>query len=194
MLLLEKPDLSKQHTRRFPAASIEQAFLIRRARVSGCLAEMIQWIQARRALGVMSDHNVRAFGAAAARAFFRSGGTSGSVSFPAGAISSVTMSPASAPADLLSFRSTLSQWLFWPSGSSAAWKGKPLMVPSIVVMPREGSLALAFFGTMRKVQEPSFSLSAGRRSFALKRILEAVLVICLVSLTDADQATVDSRI
>src|SRR5947208_892879 len=76
---------------------------------------MIQWIQSRRALGVMSDHNVRAFGATA-RAFFRSGGTSGSVSFPAGAISSMTMSPASAPADLLSFRSTLSQWLFWPVG------------------------------------------------------------------------------
>jgi hypothetical protein len=30
-------DRSKQQTRRFPAASIEQAFLIRRARVSGCL-------------------------------------------------------------------------------------------------------------------------------------------------------------
>src|SRR5438067_5243283 len=109
MLLLEKPDLSKQQTRRFPAASIEQAFLIRRVRVSACLAEMIQWIQSRRALDVMSDHNVRAFGAAAARAFFRSGVTSGSVSFPAGAISSVTMSPASAPAALLSFRFTLSQ-------------------------------------------------------------------------------------
>ena len=27
------------------------------------------------------------------------------------------------------------------------------MVPSIAVMPREGSLALAFFGKMRKVQE-----------------------------------------
>src|SRR5436305_8546825 len=127
----------------------------------------------------MSDHNVRAFGAAAARAFRRSVGTSGSVSFPAGAISSVTMSPASAPADLLSFRSTLSQWLFWPSGSSAAWKGKPLMVPSIAVMPREGSFALAFFGRMRKVHESPFSLSAGRQRFALKRI--KVLVIWLVS-------------
>src|SRR6184192_1806070 len=60
MLLLEKPDLSKQQTRRFPAASIEQAFLIRRTRVSGCLAEVIQWIQSRRAMGVMSDHNARA--------------------------------------------------------------------------------------------------------------------------------------
>src|SRR5438477_8182689 len=45
-------------------------------------------------------------------------------------------------------------------------------------MPREGSFALAFFGRTRKVQEPAFSLSAGRKSFALKPI--EVLVICLV--------------
>jgi hypothetical protein len=31
--------------------------LIRRLRVSGCLAEVIQWIQSLRAMGVMSDHN-----------------------------------------------------------------------------------------------------------------------------------------
>ena len=42
--------------------SMEQAFLIRRARVSSCLAEVIQWIQSLRAMGVMSDHNARAFG------------------------------------------------------------------------------------------------------------------------------------
>ena len=54
------------------------------------------------------------------------------------------------------------------------------MVPSIGVMPREGSFALASFGRIRKVQEPAFSLSAGRKSFALKRI-DAVFVICLVS-------------
>jgi len=41
-LLLYIPDRSKQQGRRFPAASIEQAFLIRRARVSACLAETIQ--------------------------------------------------------------------------------------------------------------------------------------------------------
>jgi hypothetical protein len=52
-----------------------------------------------------------------------------------------------------------------------------LRVPSIAIMPREGSLALEFFGTTRKVQELSFSLSAGRKSFALKRMLEAGLVI-----------------
>ena len=51
------------------------------------------------------------------------------------------------------------------------------MVPSIAVIPRDGSFALAFFGRMRKVQESPFSLSAGRKSFALKRI--EVLVILL---------------
>src|SRR5439155_23275931 len=50
------------------------------------------------------------------------------------------------------------------------------MVPSTAVMPREGSFALAFFGRLRKVQASALSLSAGRKSFALKRILEAVLV------------------
>ena len=104
MLLLEKPDLSKQQTRRFPAASIEQAFLIRRVRVSGCLAEVIQWIQSRRAMGVMSDHNARAFGAAVASALRRSAGMVGSGSSAAGAISRVTMSPACAPAASHSFR------------------------------------------------------------------------------------------
>jgi len=155
---------------------MEQAFLIRRARVSGCLAEVIQWIQSLRAMGVISDHNARAFGAAA-RAVRRSAGTLGSGSVSDGAISSVTTSPASAPAASRSFRFTLSQWLFWPSGSSVARKGKPLMVPSTVVMPREGSFALASFGRVRKVQEPTFAVAAGRKSFALKRILEAVLVI-----------------
>jgi hypothetical protein len=53
------------------------------------------------------------------------------------------------------------------------------MVPSIAVMPREGSFALAFFGRTRNVQESPFSLSAGRRSFASKRIFEAGFVILL---------------
>src|SRR5207253_2413874 len=111
-------------------------------------------------MGVMSDHNARAFGAAA-RAFRRSAGTLGSGSSPDGAISSVTTSPASAPAASRIFRFTLSQWLLWPSGSSVARKGKPLMVPSAVVMPREGSFALASFGRVRKVQEPTFAVAAG---------------------------------
>src|SRR5205814_5777390 len=77
-----------------PAASIAQALSTRRARVSGRLAEAINWIQSLRAMGVMSDHNARAFGAAA-RAFRRSTSTMGSGSSPDGAISSVTTSPAS---------------------------------------------------------------------------------------------------
>jgi hypothetical protein len=44
-------------------------------------------------------------------------------------------------------------------------------------MPREGSFALALFGSVRNVQEPAFALAAGHKSFALKRILEAALVI-----------------
>ncbi len=44
-------------------------------------------------------------------------------------------------------------------------------------MLREESFALASVGRVRKVQEPTFEVLAGRKSFALKRILEAVLVI-----------------
>src|SRR5262249_17425735 len=51
------------------------------------------------------------------------------------------------------------------------------MVPSIAVMPRDGSFALAFFGRIRNIHESVFPLSAGRKSFALKRIV--VLVIFL---------------
>jgi hypothetical protein len=50
-------------------------------------------------------------------------------------------------------------------------------VPSIAVMPRQGSFALAFFGRVRKVQASAFALLVGRKSFALQRILEALLVI-----------------
>ena len=62
-------------------------------------------------------------------------------------------------------------------------EGKPLIAPSTATIPREWSFALAFFGRVRKVQEPTFALAAGRKSFTLKRILEAVLVILLGSLT-----------
>ncbi len=51
------------------------------------------------------------------------------------------------------------------------------MVPSTVVMPRVLSFALTFFGRTRKDQEPPFAVDAGRKSFALKRIFEAVSVI-----------------
>ncbi len=47
------PDRSKQHTRRLPPASILHALTIRRARVSGRLAEVIHWIQSLRATGVI---------------------------------------------------------------------------------------------------------------------------------------------
>ena len=50
-------------------------------------------------------------------------------------------------------------------------KGPPLMVPSTVAMPRDGSFALALFGRIRKVQEPAFPVATGRSSLALKRIM-----------------------
>jgi len=101
---------------------MSQALSIRRARVSARLAEVIQWIQSLRPVVVMSDHNARAFGAAAS-AFRRSAGTLASGSSPADMISSVTTSPTSAPAASRVFLFTLSQWLRWPSGSSVARKG-----------------------------------------------------------------------
>jgi hypothetical protein len=44
-------------------------------------------------------------------------------------------------------------------------------------MPREGSFALALFGRVRNVQETAFPVAAGRKSLALNRILEPVVVI-----------------
>ena len=54
------------------------------------------------------------------------------------------------------------------------------MVPSIAFTLRDGSLVLAAFGRMRNVQSSPFLLSAGRKSFALKRILETGVLTCLV--------------
>ena len=84
------------------------AFSIRRLRVSGCLAELIEKIQSRRANGVMSSHPARASGAAA-RALRRSIGTLISGSPPARVISTVMVSAASAPAASLMVLLTLSQ-------------------------------------------------------------------------------------
>src|SRR5438874_9786481 len=53
------------------------------------------------------------------------------------------------------------------------------MVPATAVLLRDGSFALAVFGRMRKVH--AFPFPAGSESFALKRILEAFLVISLNS-------------
>src|SRR5207249_3130590 len=124
----------KQHNRRFPDASISQAFSIRRLRVSGCLAEVIEKIQSRRAIGVISAHDACA-GGAAARALRRSIGTLISGSSPARVISTVTVSPASAPAASCKALLTLSQWLASPFGSRAPRKGKLLIVPSTIVIP-----------------------------------------------------------
>ena len=56
-----------------------------------------------------------------------------------------------------------------------------MSVHSTVVCPREGSFALASFGRVRKVQETAFAVPAGRKSVALKRILEADrLVMCQI--------------
>jgi hypothetical protein len=59
------------------------------------------------------------------------------------------------------------------------------MMPSTVVIPRVGSFALASFGRIRKVHELPFEGSAGRKSLALKRIFEVVLVIDATDLTRA---------
>src|SRR5213080_4487225 len=75
-------EIEKHQGRRFPAASIEQAFSILRLRVSGCLAESIQLIKSLRSIGVRSLHLAFAFGSAA-RALRRSVGTLGSDSSPA---------------------------------------------------------------------------------------------------------------
>src|ERR1051326_6776703 len=64
----------KQQGRRFPFATVSQAFSIRRSRVSTCFAELTQRIHSRRAMGVISVHRARAF-AAVLRAGGRSRGT-----------------------------------------------------------------------------------------------------------------------
>ena len=76
---------------------MSHALSIRRLRVSGCFAELIEKIQSRRAIGVMSSHPACASGAAA-RALRRSVGILISGSSPARVISTVIMSTASAPA------------------------------------------------------------------------------------------------
>ena len=98
----------KQHNRRFPEASMSHAFSIRRLRVSGCLAELIEKIQSRRAIGVVSSHPACASGVAA-RALRRSIGNLISGSSPARVTSTVTVSTASAPAASRMVLLTLSQ-------------------------------------------------------------------------------------
>ena len=54
--LLYIPERSKQQALRLPHASLSQAVTTRLPRVSAFLPEVIQWIQSRRATGVMSAH------------------------------------------------------------------------------------------------------------------------------------------
>ena len=180
-----------QQGRRFPEASMSHAFSIRRLRVSSCLAETIQRIQSRRAMGVMPPQ--RAHKACAApecagggpvdsRALRRSMGTLHSGSSPTRVISTVTVSPT--PAASCRALLSLSQWLPMPFGSRTARKGKPLIVPSTIVMSWEGtgghgSFALAFLGRVRRVHDPiptifSVGLEAGRNKLALNRIVDLV--------------------
>ena len=151
---------------------MSHAFSIRRLRVSGCLAELIEKIQSRRAIGVMSSHPACASGAAA-RALRRSIGTLISGSSPARVISTVTVSSAPAPVASCMALLTVSRCLPLPFGLRAARKGKPLIVPSTIVIPR-GSFALALFGRVRRVHDPIFSVALGRNNLALKRIVDLV--------------------
>lgn len=162
-----------QQGRRFPDASMSHVFSIRRLRVSSCLAETIQRIQSRRAMGVMPPHRAHKAcalpgcggeGRADSKASPRSMGTLHSGSSPTRVISTVTVSPTPPPPEMpaASCRALLSQsqWLPLPFGSRAARKGKPLIVPSTIVMSREasggnGSLALAFLGRVRRVHDPT---------------------------------------
>lgn len=66
------------------------------------------------------------------------------------------------------------QWLPWPSGSTAAQKGKPLMVPAIIDMPRVGSFALALSGNVTTSGEPNPTDASARDNFASKRMAGVV--------------------
>lgn len=59
---LYMPERSKQQARRLPEASMSQAVAMRLARVSAFLPDVTQWIQSRRATGVMSFHVANAAG------------------------------------------------------------------------------------------------------------------------------------
>lgn len=74
---------TKNQGRRFPDASITQAFSIRSLRAFGSLTESIQLIKSLRAIGVRPLHNATTLGVAA-RALWRSVGTLVSDSTPAG--------------------------------------------------------------------------------------------------------------
>jgi hypothetical protein len=146
----------KQHGLRSPALSFDNATSMRRLRVSWLLVERIQRSQSQRAIGVIFVYRAFACGSAA-RALFKSAGASGSGHSFDGSNAIVTALPASPPTASHRSESTLNQWLPLPSGSSTILERKPLIVPSTKVIPRDGSFALALFGSLRIIQSPILS-------------------------------------
>ncbi len=49
-----------------------------------------------------------------------------------------------------------------------------LIVPSTIIIPRDGSFAFAFLGRVRRVHDPIFLVALGRNNLALKRIVDWV--------------------
>src|SRR5208282_3529702 len=49
-----------------------------------------------------------------------------------------------------------------------------LIVPSTIVIPRDGSFTLAFLGRVRRVHDPVFLVALDRNNLALKRIVDLV--------------------
>lgn len=155
----------QQHGRRSPCLSFDRPTSMRRARVSSRPVERIQRIHSQRAIGVIFAQRSRVCWSALIAAC-QSFGTSGSGQSLVGSISRVTVSPAAMPAVLLRLSSTRNQWLQLPSGSSGVRNSCPFTVPCTITCPRDGSFALASFGSRRIVHEPMVN------SLVLKRILD----------------------
>src|SRR6476469_8848072 len=157
----------KQQGRLMPLLSLSSATSMCFWRVSGVLTARTQRIQSQRASGVISFHKASAFGEVA-KAFFTSSGTSGSIHSLVGSSETCTVSPAFAEASSSNFLSGLNQWLgfcpgaYLPSGSSKALKGAPLIVPETIVIPRDGSFALALSGSLRMIHEPMLNSLASK--------------------------------
>src|SRR5690349_10058533 len=152
-----------------PLLSLSSATSICFWRVSAVLTARIQRTQSQRASGVISFHKASASGDAA-KACFKSSGTSGSIHSLLGSSETCTVSPAFAEASSSSFLSGLNQWLdflsgeYHPSGSSKVLKGTPLIVPATIVIPLDGSSAEALSGNLRMIHELILN------SFVSKRI------------------------
>jgi len=61
------------------------------------------------------------------------------------------------------------------------------MVPSAIVIRREGSFALAFLGRVRRVHDPVFSAALGQNNLPLNRIVD--LVSCTLASFIQDRST-----